>query len=370
METGVKLKKIIIVVGTRPNFIKITQFKKNAAKYNNIEIKIVHTGQHYDDKLSNIFFEQFKMFPDYYLNIEPSSPNSQIAKTMFELEMLFNEQQPDYIMVVGDVNSTLAGAITANRMGIKLIHVESGLRSMDLSMPEEVNRIITDKIADYCFVTEQSGCINLKNENKKKEQVFLVGNTMIDTMIAFEKEINASDILDKHNLQSNNFVLMTMHRPANVDEREGLEKIKLIIELLLKKKLNIVFPIHPRTHKCIESLGMLPVFNQPNIIITEPLDYFAFQKLIKECSFIVTDSGGIQEESTYRLKPCLTFRPNTERPITIEEGTNTLIDFNLTVLEKHIDLIQSGRYKKGSIPKYWDGNTTNRIIQTISNLNK
>src|ERR1019366_6012102 len=335
------MKKIIIVVGTRPNFIKITQFRRVAGKYNNIEVKILHTGQHYDDKMANIFFEQFKMFPDFYLNTSASSSNSQIAKTMIELELLFNEYKPDYAVVVGDVNSTLAAAITANKMGIKLIHIESGLRSGDYSMPEEINRIITDKISDYCFVTEKSGIENLKSENKKDEQVFMVGNTMIDTMVAYEKEIDESDILQKNKLQSNNFVLMTMHRPANVDTKEGIIKIVSIIDLLIHKNYKILFPIHPRTYKRMETLGLLSSFKHPNIVITEPLDYFAFQKLIKECKFIITDSGGIQEESTLRLKPCLTFRPNTERPSTIEEGTNVLIEFDMQLLEKHINLIET-----------------------------
>lgn len=362
------MKKIIIVVGTRPNFIKITQFRKVATNYANIELKIVHTGQHYDEKMANIFFEQFNMFPDFYLKTSASSPNSQIANTMIELEALFNEYKPNYVIVVGDVNSTLAGAITANKMGLKLIHLESGLRSGDYSMPEEINRIITDKISDYCFVTEKSGIENLENESKKNEQIFFVGNTMIDTMVAYEKEIDNADILQKNNLQSNNFVLVTMHRPSNVDTEDGLKKIVSIINLLRNKNYKIIFPIHPRTYKRIESLGILTNFQQPDIIITEPLDYFAFQKLIKECKFIITDSGGIQEESTYRLKPCFTFRPNTERPSTIEEGTNTLIEFDMQLLEKHIDLIETEKNKKGTIPKYWDGGATYRILQIISGL--
>jgi UDP-N-acetylglucosamine 2-epimerase (non-hydrolysing) len=362
------MKKIIIVVGTRPNFIKITQFRRIASNYKNIEVKIVHTGQHYDDKMANIFFEQFNMFPDFYLNTAAASSNSQIAKTMIELELLFSDYKPDYVVVVGDVNSTLAASITANKMGLKLMHIESGLRSGDYTMPEEINRIITDKISDYCFVTEKSGIENLKIENKKDEQVFMVGNTMIDTMVAYEKEIDASDILQKSNLQSNDFVLMTMHRPANVDTKDGISKIVSIIELLIQKGYKILFPIHPRTYKVIESLGMLSSFKNANIVITEPLDYFAFQKLIRECKFIITDSGGIQEESTFRLKPCLTFRSNTERPVTIDEGTNVLLEFDLKLLEKYFNLIESGSFKKGAIPKYWDGKATDRILKVISSL--
>lgn len=362
------MKKIIIVVGTRPNFIKVTQFRRIAANYKNMEVKIVHTGQHYDDKMANIFFEQFNMFPDFYLNTAAPSANTQIANTMLALEGLFNEYKPDYVVVVGDVNSTVAAAITANKMGLKLIHIESGLRSGDNTMPEEINRIITDKISDFCFVTEKSGMENLKKEDKKDDQVFMVGNTMIDTMVAYEKEIDAADVLEKNELEKNNFVLMTMHRPANVDTKEGLTKIISIIDSLIQKKYKILFPIHPRTYKRMEAMGLLSFFQHPNIAITEPLDYFAFQKLIKECKFIITDSGGIQEESTYRLKPCLTFRPNTERPSTIEDGTNVLIEFDVALIEKNIDLIETGKFKKGTIPKYWDGKATDRILQVISNL--
>jgi UDP-N-acetylglucosamine 2-epimerase (non-hydrolysing) len=362
------MKKIIIVVGTRPNFIKVTQFRKVAADYKNIEVKIVHTGQHYDDKMATVFFEQFKMFPDFYLTTAAPSANLQIAKTMTELEGLFKEYQPNYVLVVGDVNSTLAAAITANKMGISLIHVESGLRSGDHSMPEEINRIITDALADYCFVTEKCGIENLKNEKKADDTVFMVGNTMIDTMVAFENEIDQNEVLQKYNLQKEQFVLMTMHRPSNVDTKEGLEKIVSIIELLNKGNNKILFPIHPRTYNRIESSEMSSFFKHPNIILTEPLDYFSFQKLIKECKFIVTDSGGIQEESTYRLKPCLTFRPNTERPITIEEGTNILLDFNMDLLEKQVLQIEKGAFKKGTIPTYWDGKSTQRIMEIIANF--
>jgi UDP-N-acetylglucosamine 2-epimerase (non-hydrolysing) len=362
------MKKIIIVVGTRPNFIKVTQFRRVAGSYNNMELKIVHTGQHYDDKMAKVFFEQFKMFPDFYLDISTTSANSQIAEIMIGLERIFSENKPDYVVVVGDVNSTLAGAITANKMGIRLIHIESGLRSGDYTMPEEINRIITDKVSDYCFVTENSGLENLKEEHKKEEHLFLVGNTMIDTIVAYEKEIDGVDILQKSNVTSGHFVLMTMHRPSNVDTQEGISQIASIIDMLNRKNYKTVFPIHPRTYKRVETLGMLSSFKQSNIIMTEPLDYFSFQKLIKECKFIITDSGGIQEESTFRLKPCLTFRPNTERPVTIEQGTNVLLEFDMQLLEKYINQIEKGEFKKGTVPEYWDGKATDRILEIISNL--
>jgi UDP-N-acetylglucosamine 2-epimerase (non-hydrolysing) len=232
-------------------------------------------------------------------------------------------------------------------------------------MPEEHNRVLTDKITDLFFVTEQSGLDNLEKEQVSKKKVFFVGNTMIDTMVAFSKEIEASDILSKLKLEKNKFVLITMHRPATVDNKEGLHKLfQLLCELSTKYKL--VFPVHPRTIKNIANLGMSKDFNAiKELIFTEPLDYFAFQKLIKDCKFIVTDSGGIQEESTFLQVPCLTLRPNTERPVTCTVGTNTLIPFDVSEVLNYISTIESGTYKKGEIPTYWDGKATNRIFDVL-----
>lgn len=359
---------ILIVIGTRPNFIKVTQFKKLAEIYKNIDLKIVHTGQHYDDKMADVFFKQFNLIPDYFLNISQGSPNSQIAEIMQKLEQLIvNSFKPDLMIVVGDVNSTLAASITANKMGIKLAHIESGLRSFDETMPEEHNRILTDKLSNLFFVTEQSGYENLMQEGISADRLVFVGNTMIDTMVAFEKEIDASDVLTQYQLNANEFVLMTMHRPATVDHFNELHKLyKLIEELTIKYK--VFFPIHPRTLKRIEEFGLKDKFlNNSKIILAEPLDYFGFQKLIKECKFIITDSGGIQEESTFLGKPCLTLRPNTERPVTVTEGTNTLVPFEVDSITDFVSQIESGTYKKGKIPKMWDGKSTARILSYLAN---
>lgn len=364
------LKKVLIVIGTRPNFIKVTQFKKIANNYKNIDLKIVHTGQHYDDKMADVFFKQFDLTPDFFLNIVPASPNSQIAEIMIKLEELVNNQfRPDLLIVVGDVNSTLAASLTANKMGIKLAHIESGLRSFDNTMPEEHNRILTDRLADLFFVTEQTGYDNLMMDNIDEKNICFSGNTMIDTIVAFNKQIEQSEIIKKLELLSHEFVLMTMHRPATVDNKNGLLKL---LELLayVSKKYRVVFPIHPRTFKKMDEFGMAEcITNNSNIIVTDPLDYFAFQKLIKDCKFILTDSGGIQEESTYVGTPCLTLRPNTERPVTITEGTNTLVPFDLDIIKNYILQIENGTYKKGSVPKFWDGKSTERIMDFISNLN-
>lgn len=364
------IKKILVVVGTRPNFIKVTQFKR-VAQMEGLELKIVHTGQHFDDKMADVFFKQFNLIPDYFLNIvTKASAETQIAEINQSLEKLIKTQfQPDLLVVVGDVNSTLAGAQVANKLKIKLAHVESGLRSFDNTMPEEVNRILTDKMSDLFFVTEQSGLDNLKNENVDSKKVFFVGNTMIDTMVAHEKQIESSNVLEEFKLEKNKFVLMTMHRPATVDDKAGLEKLLALLQEV-SSKYKIIFPVHPRTIKNMELFGFKEKFNAiQSLIFTEPLDYFAFQKLVKYCKFVLTDSGGIQEESTFLKVPCLTLRPNTERPITCTLGTNMLIPFEVSTVLSYIYQIENGTYKSGQIPPLWDGHSTERIFKIIKELN-
>jgi len=361
--------KILIVVGTRPNFIKVTRFKKiNTQLGNPFDIKIVHTGQHYDDKMADVFFKQFDLVPDYFLNIPADSANTQMAEIMLRLEKVVKEFAPTLMMVVGDVNSTFAAALTANKMGIKIAHIESGLRSYDRSMPEEINRILTDEITDYYFVTEQSGIDNLLKENKAPDAIHFVGNTMIDTLVAFEDKISKSDILTKLGIQKHDFALMTMHRPATVDFKDGLSKLIEIIDFITKS-LYLVFPIHPRTTAKLESFGMMDrITSNKKLILTEPLDYFSFQKLTADCKFVITDSGGIQEESTFRQIPCLTLRPNTESPSTITIGTNELVSFDVAVVRGKIEAIKKLKSKKGAIPPMWDGNATQRILETCMKL--
>ena len=362
------MKNILIVIGTRPNFIKVTQFRKIVKdKSLPLNIKIVHTGQHYDAKMADVFFEQFKLQPDYYLQVGNASPNTQMAKIMIGLEDLIeNKFKPDLIIVPGDVNSTLAASITANKMNIPLAHLESGLRSNDRLMPEEINRVLTDEITNYFFITEKSGVENLSSEKKHGKQ-FLVGNTMIDTLVANKENICNSSIVKDLNIK-NDFLLMTIHRPSNVDSKTDLLKL---IELLkyLDNKLTVVFPIHPRTISKLKEFNLYAEIDKlDNLIITEPLGYFQFQKLIADCRFVMTDSGGIQEETTFRQKPCLTLRDNTERPITVEIGTNTLVEFDIDILKKHINNILEENYKNGEVPKLWDGKATERIIDIIMKL--
>ncbi|MBI3511423.1 MAG: UDP-N-acetylglucosamine 2-epimerase (non-hydrolyzing) [Bacteroidetes bacterium] len=362
------MKKILVVVGTRPNFIKVTRFREVAKKYSHFNLKIVHTGQHYDDKMAAVFFHQFGMQPDINLNIGQGSPVEQIAAIMKGLEKVIRDEKPDLIMVPGDVNSTLAAALAANKSGVKLAHIESGLRSFDRSMPEEFNRIVTDELSDILFVTEQSGIDNLEKENKKKEQIFFVGNTMIDTMVAFEKKISDSEVEKVLGIGNKKYILVTMHRPSNVDTKEGLGKMADLLSHISVSH-QVVFPIHPRTRNKMKEFGLEKEFIvNEKIRLTEPLDYFSFQKLIRNSQFVITDSGGIQEETTFLRIPCITLRPNTERPVTVTTGTNVLLSFDNERIKNKISEIENGNFKRGKIPEYWDGKATERIFEKLAGL--
>jgi len=303
--------------------------------------------------------------PDHYLNVGGQTPNTQVANIILGLEKLFSEKgKPDLLVVPGDVNSTLAGAIAANKMGVKLAHLESGLRSFDRKMPEEHNRIVTDNLSDICYVTEPSGLANLEKE-KMSAQVEYVGNTMIDTLVYFEPQIDVCTILDQLGLNGEEYQLLTFHRPANVDDKESLmqlvDKIKMI-----SGYGKAVLPLHPRTKARLEEHGLFDTINNlENVILSEPMGYFEFQKLIKHAKVVITDSGGIQEETTFRQVPCLTVRDNTERPVTITEGTNTLVGTSGPELEECLIQLKNGSYKTGQIPKFWDGNTTQRILNSL-----
>lgn len=363
------MKKILTVVGTRPNFIKITQFEKEFSRFpGQFDYRLLHTGQHYDDNMSNIFFQQLAIRkPDFHLNVESGSPTKQIGEIMIGIDKVLQEWQPDAVIVVGDVSSTMAAAIAANKNNILLAHVESGLRSRDRSMPEEINRLITDEITDVFFITEQSGWDNLLDEGKDGSQLVFVGNTMIDTLVAFRQQIMESTVLDKLGLQEHTYALMTMHRPATVDNQEGLEKMIAIINRITQTS-HLVFPIHPRTTKKLESFGLAEqLTGNPKVVLTDPLDYYSFQKLIHSSKFVITDSGGIQEETTFSGVPCLTLRPNTERPSTITLGTNTLLPLDVDVVSRSIAEIENGTYKKGEIPPLWDGRSTERIVNYFRN---
>lgn len=359
------MKKLLVVVGTRPNFMKVTRFKEVAAARGDMSVELVHTGQHFDERMSTVFFDQFGMRPDHWLGIPQGTPTAQMAHIMLGLEPVAKATAPDAMVVVGDVNSTFAAALTANKMGIPIVHVESGLRSRDMGMPEEINRILTDRITQHYLVTEISGRENLLNEGADPASVHMVGNTMIDTLVAFEDRIQADPVLQEMGLGEGGHVLMTIHRPATVDEPEQLLKLVELIAFVARK-YQVVFPVHPRTTNNLERIGAMERLRAiPGVVLCEPLAYFAFQKLIATSAMVITDSGGIQEETTFRRIPCLTLRPNTERPSTITEGTNELMPFDLDLLSRAIERISQGTYKKGSIPALWDGHATERIMEVL-----
>jgi UDP-N-acetylglucosamine 2-epimerase (non-hydrolysing) len=363
------MKRILTVIGTRPNIIKITQFKKVAEKYPQLDLKLVHTGQHYNKNMSDVFFTELGLAqPDYMLQIEAPSVVSQLTQIMLGLEQTINQFKPDYMIVVGDVNSTLAGALVGNKMGIPLLHLESGLRSFDKTMPEEHNRIITDDISNYYFVTEESGKQNLLREGKDKSSIHFIGNTMIDTLVAYDPIIQKSPIVSNLNLKPKGYALMTMHRPGNVDTKDGLLKLIEVIEALTKD-LQIVFPIHPRTTNKLKEFNLFTTIeHNKNLRLMEPAGYLDFQKLIYDSLFVITDSGGIQEETTFRKIPCITLRPNTERPSTVDVGSNVLMGFEKDKIMNTVDKIKKGTYKSCGIPPMWDGNATERIFEVLNKL--
>lgn len=363
------MKRVLIVVGTRPNFIKVTRFKKVAAERGTIDVRIVHTGQHYSANMADVFFEQFGLVPDLFLNIGAGSANAQMAAIMTGLEPVIAAEKPDLVMVVGDVNSTFAAALTANKMGVRIGHLESGLRSFDRSMPEEHNRILTDQLTDHFFITEQSGLDNLRKEGRPEAALHFVGNTMIDTLVAFEPQVQASPVLKELGLGEGGHVLMTIHRPATVDVPERLSELLDLIADVCASGRKVVFPIHPRTVKNIEVFGLRAKMDAiQGLVLTEPLDYFAFQKLVATCAFILTDSGGIQEESTFRRVPCLTLRPNTERPSTVTIGSNELVPLDMDAVRAAIARIEDGSFKKGEVPPLWDGHATERIMEVLERV--
>jgi len=361
--------KIISVVGARPNFMKVAPIYRainNKQKISGLSIEhlICHTGQHYDEKMSRIFFEELELpKPDFYLGIGGGSHTEQTARIMLEFEKVLLAEKPDLVIVVGDVNSTIACSLTAVKLGIKVAHVEAGLRSFDRSMPEEINRILTDSISDFLFVTEPSGLINLKNEGITENKIHFVGHVMIDSLIYFLKKAEKSSVLKELDLVKNNYILVTMHRPSNVDNENGLNDLIRLLKKLSEKH-KIVFPVHPRTRKNLEKYN-LNLNHNTNLKITEPIGYLDFIWLMNNASLILTDSGGIQEESTYLGIQCITLRKTTERPITVEVGTNHLLGDDFIKAEKRAEEILNGNIKSGKIPDLWDGKSSERIVEIL-----
>ncbi len=375
-ETDIKFKimnnnkkKIISVVGARPNFMKVAPIHRAFLKYaDSVEHLIVHTGQHYDAKMSDVFFQDLEMpQPNFFLGIGSGSHAEQTARVIIEFEKVLLQTKPDLVIVVGDVNSTIACSLTAVKMGIKVAHIEGGLRSFDRTMPEEINRIATDSICDYCFLTETSAVENLMKEGFPKERMFLVGNTMIDSQYNALERASESNILANLNLSPKDYVLATIHRPSNVDEPEQLKSLIGILSDLSKQR-KIVFPVHPRTKKNIENYGLLGEgVDSSRIILTEPVGYIDFLALMENSDFVLTDSGGIQEETTVLGVPCITIRPSTERPVTCELGTNVLVYPSEENIRKALEEMLTLPRKSGTIPPLWDGHTAERIADIIIN---
>jgi len=375
------MKKLILVAGARPNFMKIAPLMHELKENPNIRPVLVHTGQHYDVKMSGQFFEELNIpAPDINLEVGSASHAVQTARIMEGFEKVCLDEKPDYVMVVGDVNSTAACTMVAAKFdGITTIHYEAGLRSCDRSMPEEINRLVTDAITDIFLTTSVDADENLLKEGVAKDKIFMVGNLMIDSLVSNLQKAATSpmefQLLNRtqtitpllwRGAGGRGFGVMTFHRPSNVDEEKSLKELVRIWGNI-SEKIPLIFPVHPRTYKNIQKFGLQKeIDHYENLYFIEPLGYLQFINLVKNAAFALTDSGGIQEETTYLNIPCLTVRPNTERPVTIWEGSNKLIKTEEILPE--VELILKGKGKTGKTPKFWDGQAAERIVKIVENL--
>jgi len=361
--------KISIIAGARPNFMKIAPIihaiKKAHSSGHNLQYRLIHTGQHYDEKMSDTFFKELNIpHPDANLNCGGGTQAEQTAAILVAFEKELIENPADLVLVVGDVTSTMACAIVAKKLNTKVAHVEAGIRSFDLTMPEEINRMVTDSITDYFFTTSTFANDNLKKSGISETSIFFTGNVMIDTLNANRGKLRKPAIFDENNLEKGKYLVMTLHRPANVDEGE---KLKALIDEIVNnvEGLPIIFPIHPRTAKIFSSLGI----EADNLLIVEPLGYLEFNYLVENCKAVITDSGGITEETTVMGVPCITLRANTERPETVSIGTNELIGVNPEAVKPALAKLFAGDWKKGGIPELWDGHAAERIVDSLLKIN-
>ncbi len=360
--------KIDIIAGARPNFMKISPIidaiREARDKAHNISFRLVHTGQHYDKNMSESFFEQLGIpAPDINLGAGGGTQASQTAAIMLGYETLLMESKPDLCLVVGDVTSTMACSIVAQKMHVKVAHVEAGIRSGDWTMPEEINRIVTDSITNYFFTTTEMASQNLAKMGIEANRIFLVGNTMIDTLLKHMDNLKKPEVWDTLDLKQHNYIVMTLHRPANVDEESNL---KHMIDEIIRHSQDkpLIFPVHPRTARILEKAGI----KHPKLHTVEPLGYLEFNYLVKNAMAVITDSGGITEETTVMGVPCMTLRDNTERPETITQGTNELIGTHPKAIKPALEKLFSGNWKKGSVPPLWDGKTSQRIVEILIHL--
>lgn len=352
--------RILHIVGARPNFMKVAPVYRALGRHAAVRQSVVHTGQHYDFNMSDVFFEQLGLgAPDFNLGVGSGSHARQTSEIMMRFEPLLLEHNPDMVLVYGDVNSTVATALVCSKLQVPVGHVEAGLRSFDRSMPEEINRLLTDQLSDLLFTPSQDGNINLEREGIDPRKVHLVGNVMIDTLIRMLPAAEREPLPDL----PERFALVTLHRPANVDDPGWLEEILSTLQEV-SADLPVVFPVHPRTRKQIASLRN-GGSGSHGLTLLDPLPYLTFLALQKKASVVITDSGGIQEETTYLGTPCLTLRENTERPITVEAGTNTLVGRDPKRLLAELKTILQGRRTEGAIPPLWDGHAAERIAGIV-----
>jgi len=362
METPLR---VACIAGARPNFMKIAPIMRALDASSSLEGMIVHTGQHYDRNMSEVFFRELGI-PEPAINLEvgSSTQGTQTGRIMVAFDEVFEDVDPDLVLVVGDVNSTLACALVSRHRQVPVAHVEAGLRSFDETMPEETNRVLTDRISDLLFTTEPSAAENLEREGIPAARVHYAGNTMIDTLAHMLPRIEATETLEGLGIRPP-YGLVTFHRPSNVDRADLLQRLtSLLVER--SRRIPLVFPVHPRTRKRLVELDLWGSLEAaPGLLLLEPLPYTRFMGLVRESTFVLTDSGGIQEETTWLGIPCLTQRTSTERPITVDEGTNTLLGDDLEATERAIDRILAGEYETGSRPSLWDGHAAERIVAVI-----
>jgi UDP-N-acetylglucosamine 2-epimerase (non-hydrolysing) len=358
--------KIVNVAGARPNFMKIAPLMEAYRSAEGVEAMLVHTGQHYDERMSDLFFRQLGIpEPDINLGVGSASHAVQTAEIMRAFEPVVSEHKPDAVVVVGDVNSTIACGLVAVKMGVKLAHVEAGLRSFDRDMPEEINRLLTDAISDFLFCTEQSGVDNLRHDGVDDAKIFFVGNVMIDTLMKNREKAEASNILEAFGLEPQGYAALTLHRPSNVDDPVVFARLLDALEAI-QNDLPIIFPAHPRTTKNIAAMGFEQrVAGMKNLRLIEPIGYLDFLKLTANARLVLTDSGGIQEETTILRVPCLTLRENTERPVTAEVGSNQIVGTDTQrILDAYRSII-SGNFRESQIPPLWDGQAAGRIVEIL-----
>jgi UDP-N-acetylglucosamine 2-epimerase (non-hydrolysing) len=361
--------KIINVVGARPNLPKIAPLIREMHRHSEIEPILVHTGQHYDDMLSDIFFRQMGIpAPDVNLEVGSGSHAAQTAEILRRIEPVLVERQPDLVLVVGDVNSTVAASLAAAKLGIRVAHVEAGLRSFDRSMPEEINRVLTDALAEYLFVTEQSAIDQLLKEGRPASAIHFVGNVMIDSLRHFlpvaQKSPIGRDLGLMEGGEWRRFALLTLHRPSNVDSLKKLDELLGAIGAIAAE-VPVIFPVHPRTHQRLAQAG---IGHRGQLRLIQPLGYLDFLCLLSNATLVLTDSGGIQEETTALSVPCLTLRENTERPVTVTEGTNTLVGTDPIKIVAAARDILDGKGKAGRIPQLWDGKAAERVVEVLLKL--